>query len=135
MAGGGWFAIGPSLSQLWNHGISQTGPALGGTGQRVAEQLAYFYGLGTLIIAVAGFALGRLAVRSVRDAELEAETAAAAPADPAADQARRTRESGRFGRESEPVAAGAQTDTLTAADRVQTAAQTERRGIFRRRSV
>src|SRR3954454_128357 len=99
IAGGAWFVCGQFFSELWNHGQRQPGPILGGTGHRVAEQLAYFTGLGALIIAIAAFALGRLAVRSVRDAELEAEAQAAAPADPAADQARRTRESGRFDRD------------------------------------
>lgn len=69
LVGGVWFVIGQEMSELWNHGVSQAGPALGGTGKRVLEQLAYFDALGALIIALAAFALGRLAVRSVRDVE------------------------------------------------------------------
>lgn len=145
--GGAWLVVGQVVSELWNHGVSQAGPALGSTGERVGAQLIYYYGLGALIVAIAAFALGRMAVRSVRDAEYAA--AAAADDDDVVDSPRRTRESGRFDREPEPVAAGTtpattdgeatttapadRTHTLTAADRVREAAQSSRgRGLFRR---
>lgn len=145
VVGGAWFVTGQHFSELWNHGVPQTGPALGGTGHRVAEQLAYFTGLGALIVAIAAFALGRMAVRSVRDAEL-----AAAEETAAADGARTTAHTGqprRFGRQpvaedqpaaqSEPVATtngpADRTQTLSAADRVREVATSSRgRGLFRR---
>src|SRR3954447_5796057 len=64
-AAGIWFVVGSQVSELWNHGTSIAGPAAGGTGQRVAEQLAYYDALGVLIALVAAFALGRLSIRSV----------------------------------------------------------------------
>jgi hypothetical protein len=73
MAGGAWFIVGNPVSELWNHGVRQAGPALGGQTLRVAEELAYYYGLGALILAIASFAFGRLAIRSVRDVELARE--------------------------------------------------------------
>jgi hypothetical protein len=118
IAGGAWFAVGQAFSGLWNHGTSQAGAALGTTGPRAAEELGYFYGLGVLTAAIAAFALGRIAVRSVRDAE----RAAAAPAATGEDQAGPAREPGRFHRDGEP------TDTAAA-----TAATTgPRRRLFRR---
>lgn len=111
LAGGVWFVIGPNMSRLWEHGAVGTGRPLGpSTGRQVIEQLGYYEGLGALICAVAAFALGRLAVRSVRDAEL-------AKAD-AAGTAGTTRRRGLLGRRrrEEPVAAdgrgpGARTTT------------------------
>src|SRR3954454_16387428 len=73
LAAGVWFVIGEQVSQLWNDGASIAGPAAGGTGQRVAEHLAYFDALGVLIALVSAFALGRLSIRGVGDAELAAE--------------------------------------------------------------
>jgi hypothetical protein len=64
---GAWFLIGPSLSMLWNHGIPQTGPALGGTVLRTLEQLGYYYALGGVIVFLAAVVLGRVGVKSVRD--------------------------------------------------------------------
>lgn len=154
VAAGAWFVVGSPVSSLWNGGTSQAGPALGGTSQRVVEELAYFYGLGALIVAVAAFALGRLAVRSVRDAELEREALEGrrSPRDPELVDGR------RLPREPESVEhrpaadeAPARADprsadapavtTATAADRVRAAAGDDhprrrrrggRRGLFRR---
>ena len=123
LAGGIWFAIGPVMSRLWNDGVSQTGPALGGTGRQVAEQLAYHPGLGVLVTALAGIALGRVTTRSVSDVErLERDRElATAPAHeptmpppederealtatmPEQDVARPRASSGRFEREPTPV--------------------------------
>jgi hypothetical protein len=102
IAGGAWFVIGQFMSELWNHGVPQTGVFHGGTGHRVAEQMLYFTGLGALIVAIAAFALGRLAVRSVRDVELAAAEAATA------DGPTATAEPRRFGRRAprERVGAG-----------------------------
>jgi hypothetical protein len=79
VAAGAWFVVGPTVSELWNHGVSQAGVAHGAKGVRVLEQLGYFSALGALILYFAAAALGRLSVRSVRDVELaEADTATAA---------------------------------------------------------
>jgi hypothetical protein len=72
LAGGGWFVIGPAFSVFWDAGGpgAPIGRPLGGEGLRVTELLWSFYALGALIIAVAAFALGRLATVSVRDVEV-----------------------------------------------------------------
>jgi len=81
---GAWFVVGPTVSQLWNHGVSQIGTVHGSNTLQVFELLGYFLALGVLILYFAATALGRLSVRSVRDIELneaaaaEAETAAPA---------------------------------------------------------
>lgn len=143
LAGGVWFVIGEQISQLWNNGQSIAGNAAGGTGQRVAEQLAYYDGLGVLIAALAAFGLGRLAVRSVRDVELARE-AELADSDGYVDDPRATRESGRFDRDPEPVVTGpatttattdgttARTDTLSAADHVRDVSADDDPGRTRR---
>lgn len=73
IAGGAWFVVGPTVSMLWNDGVSATGPAAGDKGRRVLELLTMYDGLGVLIAVLGGVALGRLLVRGVRDAELERE--------------------------------------------------------------
>lgn len=128
LAGGVWFVIGQAMSELWNDGTSEAGRALGGTGHRVAEELGYFYGLGALIVALSAFALGRLAVRSVRDVELTRETELAG-----------TTRTGEVGRSTDPDHDGVDdrhepTSTASAAERVREAADEPRRGgLFRRR--
>lgn len=73
LIGGIWFVIGVPLSLLWHSsaalGITAAGigPAKGGHVLQGLEYLGYFFGLGALITALSSFALGRLAVRSVRD--------------------------------------------------------------------
>jgi len=96
MAGGVWFAIGPVMSMLWNHGVMQTGTPIGtGTGHRVLDWLLLFYGLGAAIIAFSGIAAGRLSVRTARDIQY-AEAAAAGTAAGTGTTGRRT---SRFGRD------------------------------------
>jgi len=96
LAGGVWFVVGQQVSTLWNHGQSISGPLYGGTTRRFLEQMGYFDGLGVLIVALAAFALGRLAVRSVRDAAYLDELARTTPA----DTTRATRgRGGRFSRD------------------------------------
>lgn len=63
---GGWFVIGLSLAQLWHLGDLGSPLSTSDSG-RVVAQLGYFYGLGAVIIFLAAFALGRLAVVGVRD--------------------------------------------------------------------
>jgi hypothetical protein len=53
--------------------------------KRVAVELAYFYGLGALIIFLGAIALGRLSVRSVRDVRY-AERSALTTTEPAASE-------------------------------------------------
>lgn len=73
---GAWFVVGVSLSTIWqgagNFGI---GPALGGHVHQAAEWVGFFYGLGAAITFLAAFSMGRLSVRSVRDANLASDRA------------------------------------------------------------
>jgi hypothetical protein len=57
---GVWFVVGPSVSMLWNSGVPDVSRPLGGDLRRTLEWLAFFYGIGAAIIALAGLALGRL---------------------------------------------------------------------------
>lgn len=117
IAAGAWLVAGDQLTGL---SVSEAGEF---------EHLAAFEGLGAAIAAIAAFALGRLAVRSVRDEELAREDELS-DGDGDADVPRRTRESGRFDRDAETTPTGRSTDTLSAADRVREASA-KRRG-FRR---
>jgi hypothetical protein len=65
-AAGIWFVIGQSLSAVLR--IGSVGDPLSTTDRgRAAAQLGFFYGLGALVLFLAAFALGRLAVVGVRD--------------------------------------------------------------------
>jgi hypothetical protein len=112
LAGGVWFLVGPTLSHLWssqNGALGQAGVPAGREARQTLEVLLYFYGIGAAITALSALALGRLSVRTVRDAEYAAAYGGAA----AADRPR----SGRFVRgrdrvatdDREPVAVGAGT--------------------------
>jgi hypothetical protein len=81
-AGGAWFATGTLFTPLWTDyaalGVRTSVPAAlvpgsptGGPVHIVAERLAFFTGLGVLIVFIAAVALGRLAVIGARDLELE----------------------------------------------------------------
>ncbi|MEJ7787981.1 MAG: hypothetical protein WKF96_24535 [Solirubrobacteraceae bacterium] len=125
IAAGAWFVAG---DQITGFSVSEAGEF---------ERLAAFEGLGAAIAAVAAFALGRLAVRSVRDEELTREAALAdrdRDGDGVPERPIRTDESGRVAQDREPVATnGARSDTLTAADRVREASDQPRsRKLFRR---
>jgi hypothetical protein len=67
LIGGIWFIIGPVISQLWQGGGpgAPIGAPAGAQGLQVLEQIGYFYGLGALITALAGIALGRMMTRTV----------------------------------------------------------------------
>jgi hypothetical protein len=67
-AAGTWFIVGPTVSMLWNHGVSQAGRPLGGNFLRVIEQLGYFYALGAAILFLGALALGRFAALSTGEA-------------------------------------------------------------------
>jgi len=123
IAAGAWFVAG---DQITGFSVSEAGEF---------EHLAAFEGLGAAIAAVAAFALGRLAVRSVRDEELTREAELAdRDGDGVPDRPLRTAESGHVASDREPVAAnGAGSETLTAADRVRDASDEPRsRKLFRR---
>lgn len=134
LAAGAWFVMGREFSRLWNDGATYGGEPLGGTGRQVLEQLSYFDGLGGLIVAFSALALGRLAVRSVRDVELAEEAEREAHGEGHADDdhdtghRRRTRESGRFDREPGPgtTTAGSSTTTADSTQPAQTTTAAER---------
>ncbi|WP_375480870.1 hypothetical protein [uncultured Jatrophihabitans sp.] len=73
---GGWFVVGQQVSYLLTLG-SPGAPSAAGDRRYVAEYLAFFTGLGALIILFAAVAIGRLSVHSTRDAQAAARRAAA----------------------------------------------------------
>jgi hypothetical protein len=87
--GGAWFAVGSTVSPLWNKGaVSGIGLPVGGTIARAAERIGFFTGLGVVIAFVAAIVIGRLSVIAVRDARLaESRDARHATRGPAADDA------------------------------------------------
>jgi len=97
---GAWFVVGPTVSQLWNHGVSQAGVVHGSNTLQVFELLGYFLAPGVLIVYFGATALGRLSVRSMRDIEL-AEAAAAT--ETGAAPAPATTRGGRWRRGSRPL--------------------------------
>jgi hypothetical protein len=65
---GAWFVVGRASSGLL--GIGDVGAPVAATeAKSVALELAYFYGLGALIVFLGAAAVGRISVRSVRDVE------------------------------------------------------------------
>ena len=65
---GAWFVVGRAAAGLV--GIGDAGAPVATTeAKSVALELAYFYGLGALVVFVAAAAVGRISVRSVRDVE------------------------------------------------------------------
>ena len=80
-AGGAWFAVGHLLGPVWSGSTTlgtpgsipaalNAGTPTGGPLHIVAENLAFFTGLGVVIVFLAAVALGRLAVVGTRDARL-----------------------------------------------------------------
>ncbi|MDE3131717.1 MAG: hypothetical protein KGL16_11245 [Acidobacteriota bacterium] len=63
MAGGAWFAVGPAVSRLWEHGGGPIGVPLFGHTRQTFELIGYFYGLGIVVVGLAAFALGRFVTR------------------------------------------------------------------------
>jgi hypothetical protein len=63
MAGGAWFAVGPAMSRLWEHGAGPIGAPLFGHTRQTFELIGYFYGLGIVVMGLAAFALGRVVSR------------------------------------------------------------------------
>jgi hypothetical protein len=64
---GAWFIVGPLLSQVFSGQAGNTGVPVGGPAKQALEQIAFFYGLGAVILFLSAQALGRFTVRSVRD--------------------------------------------------------------------
>jgi hypothetical protein len=63
MTGGAWFAVGPAVSRLWEHGGGPIGLPLFGHTRQTFELIGYFYGLGIVVVGLAAFALGRFVTR------------------------------------------------------------------------
>jgi hypothetical protein len=80
--GGAWFIVGPTVSALWKAaGASATGAPIGAEARQVAEQLAFFTGVGALALFFAALALGRFTVVGIREARhADADAALAEPA-------------------------------------------------------
>ena len=117
--GGAWFIVGRTLTPLLR--IGDIGHPIAATdAKRAALEIAYFSGLGALIVFLGGAVLARVSVRTARDLEyaLEAEEAAdasaafAAPAAPtevlnsAAPQTHRREGKGGFFRRGRAGVAG-----------------------------
>ena len=87
LAAGIWFAVGPDVSMLWNHGVSQAGVPHGRHSfKRMLEFLTFHSGLGVLITTLAAYSLPGAATyvagrrgRLARDAELAGAGAAVEP--------------------------------------------------------
>jgi hypothetical protein len=102
IAAGAWFCVGPTVSQLWSHApgaLGQAGFAAGDEGRRVLEVLAYFYAVGAAITTFAALALGRMTLRTARDAELAAAVGAPAVDAAAGSDATAVLEPGAHGHE------------------------------------
>lgn len=80
---GAWFVIGRALAGPL--GIGDPGMPIAVTdAKRVTLELAYFSGLGALIVFLGAMAVGRLSVRSLRDVEYaQRPVASATPTEPA----------------------------------------------------
>lgn len=67
---GAWFAVGPTLSRLFNGGVPAAGdPASAAATQATIEQFGFFIGLGVVVVFLAALSLGRHSVVSVRDVD------------------------------------------------------------------
>jgi hypothetical protein len=81
---GAWFVVGRALAGPL--GLGDAGAPVAATEtKRVAVELAYFYGLGAVIIFLGAIALGRLSVRSARDVR-HAQRSAIGATEPAASE-------------------------------------------------
>ena len=85
LVGGGWFALGSVVARLWMHTPPAQGTPVGGRIISTLEELAFFTGLGAVIICIAAVALGSLAVISVRDASLADRAVPPTPAGPVSE--------------------------------------------------
>ena len=92
-AAGTWFALGSLIAPLWT-GYGPVGPyaipaalypgtPVGGPIHIVAERLAFFTGLGLVIVAISSVAFGRLTIVGAREAQMAASRAPAPAEQPA----------------------------------------------------
>jgi hypothetical protein len=81
---GAWFVVGRALAGPLSLGDAGA-PVAATETERVVRELAYFYGLGALIVFLGAIALGRLSVRSARDIRY-AERSAITTTEPAASE-------------------------------------------------
>lgn len=65
-AGGAWLVVGPAVSSPLEIDLGAPDPTSRRSVQSLA-QLVFFYGIGAAIVFLAGLALGRLTVKSLRD--------------------------------------------------------------------
>lgn len=73
--GGAWFVVGLTVSQLWTGGKGEfAAPAASTVAGRTIEEIVFFYGLGAVIVFLAGVALGRFTVRPRHDAAVQPMT-------------------------------------------------------------
>lgn len=84
--GGAWFVVGLTVSQLWTGGRGEfAAPAASTVAGRTIEEIVFFYGVGAVIVFLAGVALGRFTIRARHDAAVQTLEPAPAAAAPAAD--------------------------------------------------
>ena len=108
LAGGIWLVVGPVVSRLWEDSgglLGAAGRPAGDRTRQTIEVLAYFNGIGALITALAGIALGRLAIKAASDHRRDhddRDRVAAAPVP--APEPRRSEPVVEEPRRSEPVA-------------------------------
>jgi hypothetical protein len=82
---GAWFVIGRVMAGPL--GLGDIGAPVAATEtKQVALDLAYFYGLGALVIFLGAIALGRLSVRSARDLRYAQRSAATTTTEPEASE-------------------------------------------------
>jgi hypothetical protein len=89
LAAGAWFIVGPVVALLWHHTLYAIGAPFGGATRQMLEWIGYFFGLGTVIVGLAAFAMGRYFSRPriVEEPAVAAGAATAAVADrPAAER-------------------------------------------------
>jgi len=84
---GAWFVVGRALAPTLR--LGEVGHPVGATdAKRAVVEIAYFSGLGALIILIAGAVLARVTIRTARDVELARQAAGIpATADSGADDA------------------------------------------------
>jgi hypothetical protein len=83
LAAGAWFIVGPVIAILWHHTLYAIGAPMGGATRQMLEWIGYFFGVGTVIVGLAAFAMGRYFSRP-RVAEEPVVAAGAATAGTAA---------------------------------------------------
>lgn len=115
-AGGAWFVVGQSLAPLWHTGSVGEPLSTRDAGRAVA-QLGYFYGLGVLIVFLAAFALGRLAVVGVRDLQAARRDEARAAEQARAAELERQRQVDEELRNRQAAEAAAAAEQARTADR------------------